>query len=110
MSKTTITLEDGYAPKRKTIARPTITFRPMLGRELLTGWGEVWFRVNGTNEAKRVRFSGAPKTWKTRATIERPIKYGMYDNSRVSAEGPDAPVYSVLGHPILVLVSKDGAA
>lgn len=102
---TTITLEDGYAPKRKTIERPTLTFRPMLGAELLTGWGEVWFKVNGTNEAKRVRFSGAAKTWKTKTRIERPIKYGMYDNSRVYADSPDSPVYSVLGHPILVAVN-----
>jgi len=104
----TITLADGYAPKRKTIPAPTLTLRPMLGAELLTASGEVWFRVNGTDEAKRVRFSGAPKTWKTKTRIERPIKYGLAANSRVYADSAASPVYSVLGHPILVLVT-DGA-
>lgn len=100
----TITLVDGYARRRKTLPAPTLTLRPMLGAELLTARGEVWFQVMGTNEAKRVRFSGEPKTWKTKTRIERPVKYGMYDNSRVFAESATSPVYSVLGHPILVLV------
>jgi hypothetical protein len=45
----------------------------------------VWF-LTVSGDARRAKVNGAPKTWKRDASrIEVPIKYGMYECSRLTA-------------------------
>lgn len=69
-----------------------LTLRPLAGCALLNdSRTELWARCND-GKARHVRFSGAAKTWKRRANIERPFKFGMYENGRATAQGPGDPV------------------
>lgn len=85
----TITLTNGYD---RTKNPETLTLRPLKGADLLTSYiPEMWARCND-GKARNVRFSGQPKTWKRRANIERPIKFGMYESTYATAENVAADV------------------
>ena len=75
-------IEDGYAPKRKTIPTPRIKVRHMTLSEIkqLSNHAEI---VCNDGKLRRVKINGAVKTWKTDTNrVEVPVKYGMREYAR----------------------------
>lgn len=62
----------------------TGTFRKMtLAEAKSLQYGEhIWFHsIQG--DARRAKVNGKPKTWKRKPDVEVPIKYGLYEYTRV---------------------------
>lgn len=82
----TLELKDGYSRAKNP---PTKAFRPMTPSEALSASGEIYFTGPDRSTFRRCRVNGAPKTWKTRADVELPVKYGMSECARAHSVGQE---------------------